>query len=492
MVRVVSLSVLLTLIVILGLTFYKVLAPFLLPLFLAAVFAILCEPIQAYFVKRTGGRLRLASGLTTASVVSILLVPLIVGTVLASLQLYVLATGLANRNLARTWREQTQPVLEHAAEFINTRVRPVASPDPAAADAGEIHQGPVERSSFQDDEPQWDQPAVRSGDRLPGIPDASAGPQPLAGPLRSAPASGPPAAGLPLEPADDAAADPQRPRETPSDLPLVNVPPPPPPVTAESLRGRLEVWMRGWLAEIGRKSLGMAGGTFDLLSGSLVAIGSAALSFAIFAIALYYFLADGTQLVRATERLIPVHVEYQRQMLGQFARVVRAVVMATFFAALAQAVATIVALWMFGFDHLLVLFVLCLLMAMIPMLGTWLVWLPCAVYLAWQGHWMQALVLAAYGAVFVGTLDNLVRTYVLNTDVKLHPLLALISVLGGLQVMGLWGMFVGPIVASCLHALVRIFNHELAALSEERFAGLSPSETDIPALAADAPADAGP
>ena len=60
MVRVVSLSVLLTLIVILGLTFYKVLAPFLLPLFLAAVFAILCQPIQDYFVARTGGRLRLA------------------------------------------------------------------------------------------------------------------------------------------------------------------------------------------------------------------------------------------------------------------------------------------------------------------------------------------------------------------------------------------------------------------------------------------------
>src|SRR5688572_16270864 len=107
MVRIVSLSILLTLIVVLGLTFYKVLAPFLLPLFLAAVFAILCDPIQAYFLKRTGGRLRLASGLTTASVVSVLLVPLIVGTVLASVQLYVLATGLADRDLARIWREQT-------------------------------------------------------------------------------------------------------------------------------------------------------------------------------------------------------------------------------------------------------------------------------------------------------------------------------------------------------------------------------------------------
>ena len=53
MVRIVSLSVLLTLIVVLGLTFFKVLAPFILPLFLAAVFAILCQPIYAYFLERT-------------------------------------------------------------------------------------------------------------------------------------------------------------------------------------------------------------------------------------------------------------------------------------------------------------------------------------------------------------------------------------------------------------------------------------------------------
>lgn len=464
MVRVVSLSVLLTLIVVLGLTFFKVLAPFLLPLFLAAVFAILCEPVYAYFLGRTGGRIRLASGLTTAAVISTLLVPLIVGIVLASMQLFVLATNLANRDLTHTWREKTEPILERAADLINTHLRPAALPE-GASESGRLEgseTGNGEAALASSDS----EPAVATDDDV----DAS---------LRIEAES----ASLVRSP-DAIVVSGEAIEWAPPETQLR-------PMTAETLRARMEGWLRGWLAELGRRSLGMAGGTFDLLSGSLVAVGSAALAFVIFAIALYYFLADGTYLIRATERLIPVHVEYQRQMLGQFSKVVRAVVMATFFAALAQSVATIVALWMFGFDHLLVLFVLCLLMSMIPMLGTWLVWLPCAIYLAWQGHWMQAAVLAVYGTVFVGMLDNLVRTYVLNTDVKLHPLLALISVLGGLQVMGLWGMFVGPIVASCLHALVRIFNHELAALSQEKFAGLSASETGIPALAANPPPDPG-
>jgi hypothetical protein len=66
-------------------------------------------------------------------------------------------------------------------------------------------------------------------------------------------------------------------------------------------------------------------------------------------------------------------------------------------------------------------------------------------------------------------LDNVIRTYVLNSDAKLHPLLAFVSVLGGLQSMGLWGVFIGPIIASCLHALVQIFNTELQELSHEKF-----------------------
>jgi hypothetical protein len=64
--------------------------------------------------------------------------------------------------------------------------------------------------------------------------------------------------------------------------------------------------------------------------------------------------------------------------------------------------------------------------------------------------------------------------------VKLHPLLAFVSVLGGIQVMGLWGIFIGPIVASCLHALIKIFNTELVAFSEEKQGRPTPDESTLP------------
>ena len=83
--------------------------------------------------------------------------------------------------------------------------------------------------------------------------------------------------------------------------------------------------------------------------------------------------------------------------------------------------------------------------------------------LAWNGHWDWAVL--DFGHLWTRRCRNLgqcdSRLYVLNSDVKLHPLLAFISVLGGLQWLGLWGVFIGPVVASCLHALIEIFNTEL-------------------------------
>ena len=123
------------------------------------------------------------------------------------------------------------------------------------------------------------------------------------------------------------------------------------------------------------------------------------------------------------------------------------------------------ALWALGFGHFFLFTIVATFSALIPLAGTWLVWLPCAVYLAYQGSWIWALLLAVYGFGLVGTLDNIIRAYVLHSDAKLHPLLAFVSVLGGLQVMGLWGVFIAPVVASCLYALIRIFNEELVDIS---------------------------
>lgn len=378
MVRLVSLCIILCLILFLGVTFFKVIMPFLLPLFLAGIVAMISQPLLNYFVKRTNGHVRIAAGITTTILVSAILIPLCVGIFLGSLQLF---TTVVNVLDEANWNK-TVHAIRQKVEISNEK----------------IHQ-------FVD----WSNQYLDSD-------------------LNS------------LEPSKDT----QKAK-----------------ITDEFIRKNLQLT----LVPIAKRSMGYAASTVGLLG----SIFGALVAWVMFVIALYYFLADGYLLIESTQSLIPVHLDYQKRLIDQFQKVVRAVVLATFLAAIGQGLATAIALYLVGFEHFIVFLILATITSMVPLMGSWLIWLPCAGWLMYQGHWGPAIFLILVGTLVIGTMDNIIRTYVLQSDAKLHPLLAFVSVLGGLQMMGLWGVFIGPIVASCLHALVQIFNAELKAFSKEKF-----------------------
>lgn len=362
MARLVSLAVLTTLIVFLGLTFYHVVSPFLLPLFLAGVLAVFSQPLLKRFLVWTRNRLALSAGLTTLCVLGMILIPIVAGTVLASFQLYRVAQNALS---GADWK--------HVMEVVQEKV-------------------PVEE-------------LLAAYEQFTGE-----------------------------------------------------------KTTLPEVQEKVQIRLRQMSLSIAQKTFGAAGSTLSVLGDAAALIVSALT----FVIALYYFLADGPALLESSINLVPLHRDYQRQLLTQFDNAVRGVVIATFAAAIGQGVATGFGMYLVGFRQIPLLIMLGTVMALVPMLGTWLVWGTGALWLGWNGDWGKATFLALYGAVFVGFLDNVIRSYVLHSNVKLHPLLAFVSVLGGLQVLGLWGVFIGPIVASCLHALVKIFNTELAAFSAER------------------------
>lgn len=378
MVRLVSLSVILCLILFLGITFFKVIMPFLLPLFLAAVVAMVSQPLLNYFVKRTRGHVRIAAGITTTIIVSAILVPLCVGIFLGSLQIF---TTVVNTLDEANWKKTVQTVREKV-EISNDK----------------FHQ-------FID----WSNQYLAQE----------------------------------IDPLEQSQGKKQ----------------------TESVEEFIRKNLQATLVPIAKRSLGFAASTVGLL-GSFF---SAMIAWVMFIIALYYFLADGYSLIESTQSLIPVHVDYQKRLIDQFQKVVRAVVLATFLAAIGQGLTTAIALHLVGFEHFIIFLILATITSLVPLLGSWLIWVPCAGWLMYHGQWGAAIFLTLVGTLVVGTMDNIIRTYVLQSDAKLHPLLAFVSVLGGLQMMGLWGVFIGPIVASCLHALVQIFNTELKAFSQEKF-----------------------
>jgi predicted PurR-regulated permease PerM len=99
--------------------------------------------------------------------------------------------------------------------------------------------------------------------------------------------------------------------------------------------------------------------------------------------------------------------------------------------------------------------------------GTMLVWLPAAIYLMTTGHLWRGIVLILWGALVVGTVDNIIRPLVIGSKVELHPLLLLFALLGGLQVFGFIGIFIGPVVISVIAALINMLREELTASSKD-------------------------
>ncbi|KAA1261562.1 putative inner membrane protein [Rubripirellula obstinata] len=197
-------------------------------------------------------------------------------------------------------------------------------------------------------------------------------------------------------------------------------------------------------------------------------LGKFLIGLVVLVVAVYFFLIDGSSMIHTLMRLSPLDDAYEERLLIEFERTSRAVVLASFVSAFAQGILATIAFWLCGFDSLILLFLITSLMALVPFLGAASVWLPCAIYLgAVDQRWYVAIALAVYGAGIISTVDNFIKPMVLQGRTTLHPLFALLSVLGGLAVFGPVGIVVGPMVVVFLQTLLEILSHELA----ERDAG---------------------
>jgi predicted PurR-regulated permease PerM len=110
---------------------------------------------------------------------------------------------------------------------------------------------------------------------------------------------------------------------------------------------------------------------------------------------------------------------------------------------------------------------LTMLFALVPFVGGTAVWVPCCLWLFLEGRMTAAIVLALYCGIIVSASDNVIKPLVLQGQSNLHPLLALLSVLGGVKALGPIGVVVGPMVVAFLQALLKMVQVELNHLSGE-------------------------
>lgn len=223
-------------------------------------------------------------------------------------------------------------------------------------------------------------------------------------------------------------------------------------VTADSVNGELKKLAEEWIGPIAARAPVVL---VKLIIGLIV-----------MTVSLFYFLADGRRMLEAVMRLVPLDVRYQWQLLQEFEEVSRAVVSSTLLAALVQAVLAGFGFSFVGLGNVFLLTLLTFFGALVPFVGAAAVWGAASLYLLFfvRNTWAAAG-LALWGLCVVSTVDNIIKPIVLHGQSKLHPLLALLSVLGGVGALGPIGIFVGPIAVAFLQAALTMLQLELDSLS---------------------------
>jgi predicted PurR-regulated permease PerM len=205
------------------------------------------------------------------------------------------------------------------------------------------------------------------------------------------------------------------------------------------------------------------------ISGGLTVLaGRASFSLMIFVMALFFWFADGPEIVRALTLLSPLEDKYEQQLLAEFETLVRAVVAGSIASAVAQAILAGLGFWFVGLNSIFLLVAATAVFAMVPFVGASLIWAPVSIWLIFaDGRMMAGVGLAIYGLVIISTIDNVVRPWIIVEKASLHPLAALLGVLGGIQALGPAGVFVGPIIVAFLQTILTLFHREFSTETNE-------------------------
>src|SRR4029434_8164744 len=154
---------------------------------------------------------------------------------------------------------------------------------------------------------------------------------------------------------------------------------------------------------------------------------------------------------RAARRLTPA------RRFSKFATVIRATVKGTIVIAILQGTLGGVIFWFLGIRAALLWAVLMAFLSLLPAVGAALVWVPVAIYFLVTGAVWEGLVLIAYGALVISLVDNFVRPILVGADTKMPDYVVLISTLGGLEVFGMNGIVLGPVIAAMFIVVWDIF-----------------------------------
>ena len=178
---------------------------------------------------------------------------------------------------------------------------------------------------------------------------------------------------------------------------------------------------------------------------------------------MFFFLIDGRKILEKILYYIPLGHEEEELMLDRFRSITRATIKGTIVIGIIQGSLGGIGFYFAGINGAAFWGTIMIILSIIPGIGTALIWVPAVVYLVATGDITKGLILGAYCAAIVGTVDNVLRPVLVGRDAQMPDLLILLGTLGGIFLFGVIGFIIGPVICGLFLTVWEIYGQTFKA-----------------------------
>ncbi|MDI3496389.1 MAG: hypothetical protein PWQ35_410 [Patescibacteria group bacterium] len=199
-----------------------------------------------------------------------------------------------------------------------------------------------------------------------------------------------------------------------------------------------------------------------IISGATIAVKETTnfiISLVLIILSMFFFFIDGKKMLKKLMHLSPLPNRYDEEIFSKFRAVSYTTFFSTFVTAGAQGVIGAIGFAIVGFPAILA-GILIALLSLIPYIGSAIFYVPVGLYYILIGNIWQGIFIIAWGFFIIGTIDNILRTYMIKGRAEVNPIFVFFSILGGIPLFGFWGVVLGPLIVALAVTIFHIYEME--------------------------------
>jgi predicted PurR-regulated permease PerM len=213
----------------------------------------------------------------------------------------------------------------------------------------------------------------------------------------------------------------------------------------------LSAQLQGMAGEVGKRAS-------EFAAGSALVLVQILLTFFV----LFYLFRDRRKALGTLRSLVPLSEKETNKVFTRVADTIHATIFGTLTVAAVQGALGGLMFWWLGLPAPILWGAVMGLLAIVPVLGAFVVWLPAAIFLAASGQWGKAMILTLWGTVVVGLIDNLLYPVLVGKRLRLHTVPVFFAIVGGLAVFGAAGLVLGPVILALTDAILEVWRRRTA------------------------------